>query len=1028
MEDFLMHIGTPHEGPIPHSGRYPFGSGENAYQRHQDLYSTYKRELARGLAEGRKKSEILKDIAVMQGFIDRFGEGDVKRLEAEYSMATRQIKAYQTQQIKKMHDEDKLGWTEISERLGIAESTVRDRYSSKNEILTTSLAAEKALKEFVDKYKYVDISAGANLSFGVSETGFDKVVSRLEVQGYEKHYIKIDQMGTNNKTTITVLCPPGTDYGELNDHRYDIRGIDSVGRVIDTSGDFLRLGLEKAPSVDSSRVMVNYAEEGGKARDGLIEIRRGLDDISLGGAMYAQVRIAVDDSHYLKGMAIYSDDLPPGIDIRFNTNKHVGTEMLGPDNDHSVLKLLKKDLDGNVDWDNPFGATTTQIKYKDKDGKEVVSPVHIVNEEGVWETWGKNLSSQFLSKQPPAVAEQQLKLNILDKREELDSIKAISNPVIKQELLEAYASKCDSMAVDLKAHAFPGQQTHVILPFTSIPDGKCYATNYQDGTQVVLIRHPHEGIMQIPLLTVDNSNKEAKAAIGFARDAIGINAKAAEQLSGADFDGDTAIVIPITDRNKVQTRKAVQELIDFDAKEAYPGYPGMKRMTPHEKGIEMGVISNLITDMTLKGAELPDIIRATKYSMTVIDAEKHGLDYRKAYKDLKIEDLKNEWQYNADGTHGASTIISRAKSQEIVAERKDYNLTRNAKKPTIDPVTGEKIFDNLYTNKTNQKIKLKSSIRQEDGSIIYVDRVQTDRVDGRHYYISTDPVTGAKTRNYFTDDQYSKGKEVFVNLDKKSGQYYYISDDPVTKKKVRTYINEENTAGPIKDYVRVTKSTKMAETRDAYELTSGGSRENPGTRIEAIYAEYANTMKSFANQARLEWLNTPNLKMDRGAKIKYKDEVASLNAKLKVALSKAPQERQAQLLANHVIAVKKEEHPDLSSDKEHLSKYQAQAINSARKKLNIKREYYEINITDREWEAIQAGAISHSKAKAIFSYTDLDKIKERATPRRQTNITPYMETLAKNLADRGFGPAYIADRLGISTSSVSNIINPKKGG
>ena len=1020
MDNFLMHIGTPHQGPIPHSGRYEYGSGENAYQRHQDLYSTYKREMAKGTPK--------KDIAIMLGFVKRYGdkvEGDVKQLDAQYSMATRQIKAYQTAEIKRLHDEEGMGWTEIGNKLGLADTTVISRYRSKNEILSRSVTAENALKDYVDKYKYVDVSAGANLSFGISETGFEKIVSRLEVQGYEKHFIKIDQMGTNNKTTVAVLCPPGTDYSELNDHRYDIRGIDALGRIIDTSGEFQKLGIEKAPSVDSSRVMVKYAEEGGKDRDGLIEIRRGLDDLSLGGSLYAQVRIAVDDSHYLKGMAIYADDLPDGIDIRFNTNKHVGTPMLGADKDNSVLKPLKKDLDGNVDWDNPFGATVTQVKYTDKNGDTVISPIHIVNKEGDWEDWGKNLSSQFLSKQPPAVAEQQLKLNILDKREEFDTIKSITNPVVKQELLEAFASKCDSMAVDLKAHSFPGQQTHVILPFTSIPDGKCYATNYQDGTQVVLIRHPHEGIMQIPKLTVDNSNAEARKAIGNARDAIGINAKAAEQLSGADFDGDTTIVIPITERNKVQVAKAQKELIEFDAKEVYPGYEGMKRMTPHQKGIEMGVISNLITDMTLKGAPMSDIVRATKYSMTVIDAEKHGLDYKRAAKELRIDELKNEWQYNSDGTHGASTIISKAKSEERVGERKDYNLTRRTDKPSIDPVTGEKIYE--YTNKENQKVKLKSSIRQEDGSVIFVDRIQTDRGTGQHYYISTD-ASGAKKKNYFDDSQYTKGKEVFVNLDKKTGKYYYISEDPSTKKKVRTYVTEENTSGDIKNQVRTTKSTKMAEATDAYKLTSGGSKENPGTRIEAIYAEYANTMKSYANQARLEWLNTPNLKMNKEAKAQYKDEVASLNAKLKVALSKAPKERQAQLLANHVIAVKKEEHPELTDDKEHLSKYKAQAINSARKKLGIEKGDYEINITDREWDAIQSGAISHSKAKEIFAHTDLDKIKERATPRRQSNITPSMEALAKSLSNRGFTTAEIADRLGISPSSVSGIVKPKKGG
>ena len=37
----LYHIGTPHQGNIPHSGRYEYGSGENARQ-----HTTDPRELA----------------------------------------------------------------------------------------------------------------------------------------------------------------------------------------------------------------------------------------------------------------------------------------------------------------------------------------------------------------------------------------------------------------------------------------------------------------------------------------------------------------------------------------------------------------------------------------------------------------------------------------------------------------------------------------------------------------------------------------------------------------------------------------------------------------------------------------------------------------------------------------------------------------------------------------------------------------------------------------------------------------------
>ena len=1007
MDNYIMHIGTPHEGPIPHSGRFPYGSGEHAFQRNMDFYSSYKRYESQGMSK--------KDMAASFGYFDRYGKPDTKRLDAEYTNAIRKIKAYQTAEIKRLHEEEGLGWTEIGQRLGLADTTVISRYRSKNEILTRAETAEAELKRIVDEYNYIDISAGANLSFNMSDTAFQKVVSRLEAEGYEKHYIKIDQMGTNHKTEITVLCKPGTDYTELNEHRYDIRGIDMFGKVIDTSGEFLKLGLERAPSIDSSRLQVRYAEEGGINKDGLIEIRRGLDDINLGGANYAQVRIAVDDTHYLKGMAIYSDDLPPGVDVIFNTNKHVGTPALGEDKDNSVLKPLKKDLDGNIDWDNPFGATTTQIKYTDKEGNVVVSPVHIVNQEGEWATWSKSLSSQFLSKQPYAVMEQQLKLNVYDKRAEFDQIKSLTNPAVKQEMLEDFASKCDSMAVDLRGHAFPGQQSHVLIPFNSIKDGEWYATNYHTGDEVVLIRHPHEGIMQIPKLRVNNDNQEAKAALGFARDAIGINKKAADQLSGADFDGDTAIVIPINDKNRVQVHKAIQDLIDFDAKEAYPKYEGMKRMTPREKGIEMGVISNLITDMTLKGAPMDEIVRATKYSMTVIDAEKHGLDYRKAAKDLRIDELKDKYQSNPDGTHGASTIISRAKSQVWVDERKDYRLTQKS----IDPETGEKLYS--YTKNTDSKARLKGSVKDENGNITYVDRIQTDKATGKHYYISEDPSTGTKKKVYFNDDQYTAPREVYANLDKKTGKYYYISDDPSTGKSVRNYITPENSKGDVVTKTRQVKSKMLAEAKDAYTVTSGGSKENPGHIKEAAYAEYSNAMKALANEARKEWLNTKPMVYNKEAAAEYKDAVISLNNKLKIAESKAPKERQAQLLANRTISLMKDAHPELKEDKEHLSKYKAQAINAARNKVGIRKEDYTIEITDREWEAIQSGAISHSRAKKIFDYADSDKVKERATPRKKANITDSQKRYVKALKDRGFGAADIADMVGISVSYVYDI-------
>ena len=103
-------------------------------------------------------------------------------------------------------------------------------------------------------------------------------------------------------------------------------------------------------SLDSSRLAIRYSEDGGSDKDGVIEIRRGVKDLDLGDSHYAQVRILVDGDHYLKGMAMYSDDLPEGTDILFNTNKSKDTPV------DKVLKEVKRNADGSINQENPFGS------------------------------------------------------------------------------------------------------------------------------------------------------------------------------------------------------------------------------------------------------------------------------------------------------------------------------------------------------------------------------------------------------------------------------------------------------------------------------------------------------------------------------------------------------------------------------------------------------------------------------------------------------------------------------------------------
>jgi hypothetical protein len=660
------------------------------------------------------------------------------------------------------------------------------------------------------------------------------------------------------------------------------------------------LGLEPIKSVKSDRVHIRYHEDGGSEKDGVVELRRGVEDLSLGNAKYAQVRVGVDGTHYLKGMAMYSDSIPKGYDIVYNTNKAKGTPK------EKVFKEMKDDPD------NPFGATVRQKHYIDKNGKEQLSPLNIVNEEGDWGKWSKTLSSQMISKQTPALAKKQLGLAFDIKKEEFDEIMSLTNPAVKKKLLDSFADDCDSSAVHLKAAALPRQGAHVILPFPTMKETEVYAPNYRDGERVVLIRYPHGGIFEIPELTVNNKHKEANKTIKNAKDAIGINSKVAERLSGADFDGDTVLVIPNNNRS-IKTSSPLKGLKDFDPKEKYPAYEGMPRISSRTKQMKMGDVSNLITDMTIRKANEDEIARAVRHSMVVIDAEKHNLNYKQSYIDNGIADLKKKYQGSA--TSGASTLVSRASSQQRVGIRKE----------SIDPETGKKIY--TYTGETyTKRTKLK------DGT---------------------------------------------------------IKETPV---------------------LRTTTSSKMAETDDAFKLSSG-------TFMEAVYATHANKLKALANDARKESVSTKYISYSPDAKKAYQPEVDSLKAKLNIALKNAPLERQAQILANSVVAAKKQANPNLEAAD--IKKIKGQAMAEARSRVGAKK--HQVEITDREWEAIQSGAISTNTLTQILNNTDLDRIKHLATPRTTVDLSPAKKAKAKVLLDSGYTQAEIADALGISTSAVAKL-------
>ena len=898
-EIYLIHYGMPRR-----SGRYPWGSGKEPYQHSGDFLSRIDELKKQGLSD----TEIAKSMGLT-----------TTQFRTQRSLAKDERRAIEVETAKDLRNKG-YSLNEIAEKMGYNnDSSVRSLLNENSEArMNQAKKTAEFLKKQIDEKGMIDVGAGVERELGISKEKMKEALYILELEGYPTYGGRVPQVTNKGKqTTLRVVCPPGTEHKDI----YNYDKINSLKDYIShDGGETFDPKFVYPKSMDSKRLQIRYAEDGGENKDGVIELRRGVDDLSLGNSHYAQVRILVDNNKYLKGMAVYGDDFPDGVDVIFNTNKKRGTPK------EDVLKTVKDDPDnpfgslikeGINDPDNPSSERGGQSYYYDKNGKKQLSLINKRAEEGDWGDWADKLPSQFLSKQSMSLIKKQLNLAEADKQAEFDDICSLTNPTVKKVLLKSFADDCDAAAEHLKAAALPRQKYQVILPLTSIKDNEVYAPNYRNGETVALVRFPHGGTFEIPILKVNNKQPEGLRVLGNTpADAIGINKKVADRLSGADFDGDTVMVIPCnSSRSKVRitSTNALEGLKNFDPKLEYGGKkPGTFKEMKNTQ-TEMGKISNLITDMTLKGATEDELARAVRHSMVVIDAEKHGLDYKQSEADNGIQALKKKYQAHDDddGYGGASTLISRAKSETSVLKRKGS--------PVIDKETGEQSY-----------------------------------------------------------------KEV-----------------------VEEYVGKDG-----KVHTRMQRSTKMAETKDARTLSSG-------TPQEEAYADYANSMKALANQARKVMVNTGKIEYSSSAKETYSNEVRSLMYKLNDALKNAPRERKAQAIANSVVEAKKKANPDMS--KAEVKKASQQALTSARASVGAKRT--PVQITDKEWEAIQAGAISENKLLQILNNTDIDEVRKRATPRTTNTLSQAKINRIATLRASGYSTSEIAEALGVSTSTVSKYLN-----
>jgi DNA-binding CsgD family transcriptional regulator len=915
-----------HYGILRRSGRYPWGSGQNPLQRSKrflDVIEQHKK------VDGMTESQIAKAYSTPEYPMS------VSDIRALRSRALTEIKQDQIRTAQRLRDKG-TGYSEIARQMEVNESTVRSLLEpGRLDRLDVLQSTADMLRRQVDEKGFIDVGAnvekdlpiGTNpeTRIGISSDKFRTALSILREEGYPVHPVHIRQVGTGEITKYLVLTKPGVSKKEAFANR------DKIATIAEKSDDrghtWQDTGFKSPLHIDPKRVGIRYKEDGGADADGVIYVRPGKEDLSLGKSHYAQVRIAVGGTHYLKGMAVYKSDLPPGVDLMFNTNKsNTGNKL-------DAMKPLKRDKQtGEVDKELPFGSVI-------KDGGQILgkngkpkSVMNLVNEEGDWDTWSRTLSRQVLSKQSPDLIESQLNLTHDRRVAEFNELKHLTNPQIKKKLLETFGEETDSAAVHLKAANMPRQATKVILPSNHVKPTEIFAPTFHDGERVVLLRYPHAGTFEIPELTVNNRSREAKKIVGVgqggtARDAVIIHPKVAERLSGADFDGDSVVVIP-NNRGHITHTPALEKLKGFDPQSYQVPLGPKSDKHPDGKPVidstrkqhQMGNVTNLISDMTIRGASTDELSRAVRHSMVVIDSEKHNLDFNASYRDHGIADLKRRYQGVTDkgGLKGASTLITRATAQTHVPQRQaakagpgKVRLSRS----TVDPKTGKKLYD--YTGR-----------RKPSGELV------------------------------------------------------------------------------------TQRSRQLAETDDAFSLVSKGR----GTRVEQLYAEHSNQLKAMANAARREVVNTKDTPYEPSAKRVYSHEVASLESKLNIALKNSPLERQAQVVANRMVAQKKRANPDMDKDEE--KKIKGQALKEARLRTGAKKNLVEIS--DREWEAIQAGAISNNKLKQIINNADLEAIRKRATPRENLVMTSAMTSRAKQMLSSGYTLAEVSDHLGIALSTLKS--------
>ncbi|MBQ0118028.1 MAG: hypothetical protein KBS98_09000, partial [Flavobacterium sp.] len=213
-EAVLAHEGVGHlEGG--NSGRFPWGSGENPYQHQPHALVTFDEKM--------KKAGLTERQIIDAWNGEHVDDKSLQFTTTEYRTALSVYKSRYKQQLQKsakyLHDVEHRGPTEIARMLGLPnESSARSLLEEQHQanVNKADATAEILKKRLEETGGYLMVGKGVEHELGITKNKLDNALFILEQDGYPHYDRRIDQVtNKSGKTTIRLLCPPGTEYKDL---------------------------------------------------------------------------------------------------------------------------------------------------------------------------------------------------------------------------------------------------------------------------------------------------------------------------------------------------------------------------------------------------------------------------------------------------------------------------------------------------------------------------------------------------------------------------------------------------------------------------------------------------------------------------------------------------------------------------------------------------------------------------------------------------------------------------------------------